>query len=107
MNKHFKCKNCGNTEFTKYDNKSVYFCDKCDTNIEVVYQFLYNSDCCESAATTISIHKTRKGAEMAMEFHKNETKRNFENEKITELTIIDFPWDYDQWWGVSETQLND
>ena len=32
-----------------------------------VYEFLYNSNCCESAAATISIHKTKKGAEMAME----------------------------------------
>ena len=37
-----------------------------------VYEFLYNSDCCEGSASTISIHKTKKGAEMAMDFHKNE-----------------------------------
>ena len=28
-----------------------------------VYEFLYNSDTCESAPSTISIHQTRKGAE--------------------------------------------
>ena len=37
-----------------------------------VYEFVYNSNCCESAAAAISIHKTKKGAEMAMEFHKAE-----------------------------------
>ena len=43
-----------------------------------VYEFLYNSDCCEGAASTVSIHKTKKGAEMAMELHKNEKLKEWE-----------------------------
>lgn len=71
-----------------------------------VYEFKYNSDCCESAPSTISIHQTLKGAEMAMEFHKNETKRAheelFDNEDEKE-----WDWDYDQWWGTKESELKE
>jgi hypothetical protein len=37
---------------------------------EYVYEFLYNPSTYESAAQTVSIHKTRRGAEKAMELHK-------------------------------------
>ena len=40
-----------------------------------VYAFLYNSCIYESAHATMSLHKTRKGAEMAMEFHKAEKEK--------------------------------
>lgn len=69
-----------------------------------VYEFLYNSDCCESAASTMSIHKTKKGAEMAMEFHKAEKKREYD-ELYDDEYKEDFDWDFDQWWGVRETNL--
>ena len=62
---------------------------------ETVYEFLYNSDCCESSAHTMSIHKTKKGAEMAMEFHKNEIKKEWDDEE--------FEWNFNQWWGIRET----
>ena len=74
-----------------------------------VYQFLYNSDCCESAAHTVSIHRTKKGAEMAMEFHKNEIKTKWEEEqkeyKTLGLELDTLPWHFDQWWGIQETEL--
>jgi hypothetical protein len=70
-----------------------------------VYEFLYNSDCCESAAATISIHKTKKGAEMAMEFHKAEIKREWDEQDYAERERLAFPFDYDQWWGVRECEL--
>ena len=77
--------------------------------MEKVYQFIYNYSCCESAAYTISIHKTRKGAEMAMEFHKNETKVNWLKDKIKNLNEFndEYPWDFDQYWGIKETELLD
>ena len=40
-----------------------------------VYAFLYNSCIYESAHATMSLHKTRKGAEMAMEVHKAEKEK--------------------------------
>ena len=71
----------------------------------IVYEFLYNSDCCESAAHTVSIHRTKKGAEMAMEFHKSEIKREWDEADYAESERLAFPFDYDQWWGVRETIL--
>ena len=70
-----------------------------------VYEFLYNSDCCEGAASTISIHKTKKGAEMAMEFHKNEKLKEWEAECKVYPQAKEYPFDYDQWWGVRECEL--
>lgn len=35
-----------------------------------VYAFMYNPMIEESAYATMSLHKTRKGAEMALDFHK-------------------------------------
>jgi len=80
-----------------------------------VYEFLYNSDCCESAPATISIHITRKSAEMAMEFHKNEVKTAWEKEDLADserdlISIVkrtSYPFDYDQSWNVRETKLSD
>jgi len=50
---------------------------------DIVYEFLYNPMVEESSAQTMSIHKTRKGAEMAMKFHKEEkTKEWYETIRI-------------------------
>ena len=63
----------------------------------IVYEFLYNGSCCESAAHTVSIHRTRRGAEIAMEFHRNEMKNEYDelmrgmmmkNIKKNSLTIL-------------------
>ena len=75
-----------------------------------VYGFLYNSSCCESAAYTVSIHQTKKGAEMAMEFHKNEKQKQWEemrklDEENNPKYWKEFKWDFDQWWGVREYEL--
>jgi hypothetical protein len=73
--------------------------------IEKVYEFLYNSSCCESAISTISIHKTRKGAEIAMMFHKNEVKQKWIN---SQKEYIDkYPFDFDQDWDIRETKLQE
>ena len=72
---------------------------------EFVYKFMYNSDCCEGCASTISIHKTKKGAKTAMEFHKACVKRAWEDSKIPEKEKAVYPFDYDQWWGVHKCEL--
>ena len=102
---NIKCGNCGSENIIQYPNKSTYYCGNCDTNIEIVYEFLYNSDCCEGAASTISIHKTKKGAEMAMEFHKNEKLKEWEKECKEYPPTKEYPFDFDQWWGVRECEL--
>lgn len=43
-----------------------------------IYKALYNPCIHESAWHTLSIHRTRRGAEMAMEFHKNEEKEKYD-----------------------------
>ena len=70
-----------------------------------VYEFLYNPSCCESTAVTMSIHKTKKGAEMAMEFHKAEKQRQWEEMQKLDEDKNEFNWDFDQWWGVREREL--
>lgn len=73
----------------------------------VVYEFLYNSSCSESSAATVSIHRTLRGAEMAMEFHKNEKLKEWEHECKEYPPSKDFPFDFDQWWGIRESYLLD
>ncbi len=43
-----------------------------------VYEFWYNDCIWESAAGCVSLHRTRKGAEMAMEFHKDQKRKEHE-----------------------------
>lgn len=76
---------------------------------EKIYEALYNGSVCESAAHTISIHKTPEGAEKAIEEHKEWTKREWEKlyEDDEDEDREEFPWDFDQWWGIRETELLD
>ena len=61
----------------------------------IVYEFIFNDNTYKSRASTISIHETRKGAEMALEFHKQEYKDN-----------DDFD-ERHQYWNIRETELKD
>ena len=74
-----------------------------------IYEFLYNSCTCESAAATISIHRTLKGAYEAMRKHRwdtciedREMKLRFGNHGSLKR------WHYDswQWWGIRKRQLS-
>jgi len=69
-----------------------------------IYEFLYNPSYCESVAQTISIHKTRKGAEMAMEFHKSEIRQEYYN-LYDNKSDISFNWDTNQWWKIRKSKL--
>lgn len=73
--------------------------------MEKVYEFLYNACCWESSAATMSIHKTERGANAAMESHKKEVKKNYD--KMDDDYKKDFDWDYDKKWIVRETKLKD
>lgn len=73
----------------------------------ILYQALYNSMIHESSAYTLSIHKTRKGAEMAIEFHKKEIKDKWEDDFRENEERREYPWDFCQWWGVEEIELKD
>ena len=69
-------------------------------SINIIYEFLYSSNRYESAGITMSLHKTKKGAEIAMEFHKNEIKKEH-----NALNGDDTKWTFNQWWGIRETEL--
>ena len=76
----------------------------------VVYEFLYNSCVFESAPATMSIHRTRKGAEIALSWHKFETERSY-NELYDQVEDYPFkneyPYDSHQSWSIRETILYD
>jgi len=57
---------------------------KNDKEVEYFYEFLYNSDCYESAWPTISVHRTLEGAENAMRKHKDKRIEEYEDDfKLT------------------------
>jgi hypothetical protein len=74
---------------------------------EFVYEFLYNPSTSESVAKTMSIHRTKKGAEMAMEFHKNEKYSGWLQECEEYPPAKEYPFDFNQRWRVVETELKD
>jgi hypothetical protein len=43
----------------------------------ILYQFIYNPMIEESGWITMSLHKTRKGAEMAMKLHKKKKEKEW------------------------------
>lgn len=68
--------------------------------MEKIYEFLYCENNKESGFTTISVHRSRKGAERAMAYHRDFTREEF---------IMDFGsehgWDKNQSWIIRETFL--
>lgn len=68
--------------------------------IDTIFQFLYCPCIYESAWATISIHRTREGAEAAMEAHKGNERDVWEKEnKGFEPT---HPFDFAKEWKVAE-----
>ena len=72
---------------------------------EYVYEFLYNPNTYESAARTVSIHKTRRGAKKAIELQKEKALKEYEEVCNRLPDEKDFPFGYDQWWGIRESIL--
>jgi hypothetical protein len=98
-------------------------------SIMKIWKALYNDMVYESAAETISLHRTKKGAEMAIKKHKYNNKLdhierfNIESEKgygyktqagftdneIKEYDkneLEDWPKSW-QWWGVKEVKVEE
>ena len=77
------------------------------TEEEYIYEALYNPDVNESAPTTISVHKTRKGAEMAIESHKNEMRKEYEKmmDGAEGEMVGCLHYDYGVSWDVVKTRL--
>lgn len=69
----------------------------------VVYEFWYNDCIFESAAACISIHRTRKGAEMALAFHKEQKRKEWD--KMNEGDEQDGEFDDMCAWGIQEREV--
>ena len=70
-----------------------------------VYEFLYNPSTCENVSQTVSIHKTLRGAEMAMEFHKNEVLEEWKQGCSEYPSAKEYPFDFHQDWSVRKSEL--
>ncbi len=72
----------------------------------IIYKALYN--CCvhESSYATISIHKTKEGAEKAIEIHKAKEKEEFD--KIyKDNNEFNFKFGEHENWDIAKTELLD
>ena len=101
-----------NHEYVERDKYwcSCEHCGKIVPNDQImafVYEFLYNSDTWESSASTISIHRTKKGVISAMNKHKDNIKKEWESECKKYPSAKEFPFDYGQWWGFKKTKVLD
>ncbi len=65
---------CALSLFNVYKNlgKTIDLDLRKEETTDKVYEFWYNDCIYESAAACMSLHRTKKGAEMALEFHKAE-----------------------------------
>ena len=70
-----------------------------------VYEALYNDCIHESSFATISIHKTKEGAEKAIHEHKMEKIK--EHQEIYKDVIPEFNEGNMQQWSIIETELKD
>jgi arginine utilization protein RocB len=73
-----------------------------------LYAFLYNPMIHESSSQTVSIHRTREGAEKAMEEQMTEEKKRYkewyENDKSYKLQ---FPFNWNKNWKIEEILIFD
>ena len=78
---------------------------------QIIYEAMYNPCIYESSYMILSLHKTRKGAEIAIQNHKNEVKKEFDDmyndpEYPCDF-IVDMQWDDNQSWMIQETILEE
>lgn len=70
-----------------------------------IYEFGYTSCIHESAMAAISLHKTKKGAEMALGFHKAEAKKDWIDMFPTKYDQKQYPFGDSERWDVFERDL--
>ena len=65
-----------------------------------VYEFTYNSCIYDGSDFTVSIHRTKKGAEKALKAHKEEVRQRY-------LTLLgdDEGYELDKDWDIVETEI--
>ena len=82
-----------------------------------VFEALHNPMVYESSAGTLSVHRTREGAEKAIAAHKAKEKAEhdemYSNERLAESELAHYKkypkpaFDEHQWWGVNEIEIQD
>jgi len=72
-----------------------------------LYEFIYTAEACESACATMSIHRTRKGAEMALEFHKKQKWEEWQQTYPTKKDQEENKFGFDQYWDIRETEIEE
>lgn len=73
----------------------------------IVFEFAYSECVYESGCVTQSIHKTRKGAEVALDFHRAHKRIEWEDLWETEELRKAHPFGDMENWVVKETELDD
>lgn len=74
--------------------------------MNTVYEFCYCDNIHEGQPGTISIHRTKKGAEIAMEFHKERQRQKF-NEMIDRGNVFNLEFGRNEAWFITETEILD
>lgn len=73
--------------------------------MDKVYEFWYTDCIHESAAACISLHKTKKGAEMALDFHKEDQRKVWAQNYPTKKDQKEMPFGTHEAWGVAERTI--
>ena len=71
--------------------------------LNTLYAFLYNPMIHESIFGLVSLHRTREGAEKALEWHKNEVREEWKYRGADE----EYPYDQFQSWHIEEIKIQD
>lgn len=74
---------------------------------KILHLFLYNPHILNSGWITQSIHQTRKGAELAMEAHREELLKEWEERKKEDPALEECPFGKCQDWRICEFELLD
>ncbi len=73
----------------------------------IVFEFAYSECIYESGCVTHSIHETRKGAEIALDFHKAHKRIEWEDLWETERERKEFPFGDMENWIIKETEVQE
>lgn len=92
-----------------YSTDNIVVDSQFDT--QTIYEALYCCDIHDSSYATLSLHKTRKGAEETIENHKQKIKAEFDdiyhNPEYPVDMVVEMKYDDNQVWTIRETELLD
>ena len=78
---------------------------------DILYELIYNPDIHDSGPITLSIHRTKEGAEAAMQTHKDEIKYKFDeiyhNSEYPVDMVVDMEWDDNQYWDIKPIKIEE